>query len=104
MPVRREIDVEATPEEVWEALVDEERRADWLREPDRAIEVEEAEAPSRLVWWWSDGDDPPTRVEFSIVAVPDGARVVVTETVPMFPLFPLAALAAAASGGVLVAA
>ena len=69
--------------------------------PSREIEVEEADAPRRLVWSWSEGDDPPTRVEFSIVAVPDGARVVVTETVPMFPL---PALAAGLAGGVLVAA
>ncbi len=94
MAVRREIEIEASPEEVWEALVDEERRDDWLGEDDREIEVEAADAPHRLVWWWSGGDEPPTRVEFSIVAVPAGARVVVTESVPSFPLPALAAAVA----------
>ncbi len=99
MPVRREIEVEASPEEVWEALVDEERRDDWLDEPGREIDVEEAQAPHRLVWWWSDGDEPPTRVEFSIVAVPRGTRVVVTESVPEFPLAELAARVGTALAG-----
>lgn len=91
MGVRREIDVDVSPEEVWEALVDEQRRADWLQEPDREIDIEQADAPHRLVWWWADGDEPPTRVEFSIVALPRGTRVVVTETVPSFPLPALSA-------------
>jgi len=91
--LRREIEVQASPEEVWEALVDEERRADWLDEPDRDVDVEVVEAPNRLVWWWADGDEPPTRVEFSIEAIPrgGGSRVVVTESVPTFPLPALAA-------------
>ncbi|MGO9902737.1 MAG: SRPBCC family protein [Solirubrobacteraceae bacterium] len=91
MPVRREIEVEATPEDVWEALVDEDRRAEWLGEEGRQIDVEQIQAPSRLVWWWSEGEEPPTRVEVQIVGVPAGARVVVTETIPAFPLASLSA-------------
>lgn len=91
MPVRREIEVEATPEDVWEALVDEDRRAEWLGEEGRDIDVEEVQAPSRLVWWWSAGEEPPTRVEVLIVGVPAGARVVVTESIPAFPLAALSA-------------
>ena len=87
MPAQREIEVEATPEEVWEALTTEEGRERWLEEdPAREIHVEHAEEPSRLVWWWWSGDEPATRVEFLVVAVPAGARIVVTESVPSFPL------------------
>src|SRR6185436_15220154 len=53
MPAQREIEVEATPEEVWEALTTEEGRERWLEEePGREIHVELADEPSRLVWWW----------------------------------------------------
>jgi len=90
--VRREVEVEASPEEVWEALASEEGRERWLDEPEREIEVEleHAEDPRRLVWWWSTGDEPPTRVEFLVVAAPAGARVVVTESIPSFPMSMLA--------------
>jgi uncharacterized protein YndB with AHSA1/START domain len=91
MPVRSEIHVDASPEEVWKALVDEQRRADWLDEPEREIDVEEVRAPDRLVWWWVDDDGRRTRVEVLIVAAPVGARVVVTESIPAFPLASLAA-------------
>jgi len=91
LPLRREIEVEATPEEVWEALTTEEGRDGWLEEDAaREIQVELADEPSRLVWWWWRDDEPPSRVEFLVVAVPAGARVVVTETVPTFPLTLLA--------------
>ena len=86
-PAQREIEVEASPEEVWEALTTEEGRERWLEDdPDRKIHVEHADEPSRLVWWWWSGDEPATRVEFLVVAAPAGTRVIVTETMPAFPL------------------
>jgi uncharacterized protein YndB with AHSA1/START domain len=91
MAVRREIDVEASPEEVFAALATEEGRERWLSEPEREIHVEVLDAPHRLVWWWAGAREPATRVEFVIVAVPAGARVVVTESVPSFPIAMLAA-------------
>ena len=85
--MRREVEIEATPEEVWESLATEEGRERWLEDdPQREIHVEVAEQPSRLVWWWWSGDEPATRVEFLVVAAPAGARVVVTESRPRFPL------------------
>jgi uncharacterized protein YndB with AHSA1/START domain len=91
MSVRREVEIEATPEEVWESLSTEEGRERWLEtDPTRRIHVEVTEEPSRLVWWWWRGEEPATRVEFLVVAAPAGTRVVVTETAPRFPLALLA--------------
>jgi uncharacterized protein YndB with AHSA1/START domain len=94
--VHRQVDVEASPEEVFEALVTEEGRDRWLGEPDRQIHVESADPPHRLVWWWVSEDQPATRVDFRIVALPPGegdglTRVTVTESAPSFPLASLAA-------------
>ena len=91
MAVSREIDIEASPEEVWEALATEQGRERWLQEPEREIEVEVLDAPHRLVWWWSSYEEPPTRVEFLLVPAIAGTRVVVTESVPSFPIATLAA-------------
>jgi uncharacterized protein YndB with AHSA1/START domain len=90
--VRREILIEASPEEVWSALSSEEGREDWLgADPEREIHVEPVEQPGRLVWWWQHGEEQATRVEFLVVAAPAGARVIVTETAPAFPLAMFAA-------------
>jgi len=91
MAVRREIDVEASPEEVWEALATEEGRERWLEEPERAIHIEVADVPHRLVWRWAEGDNPPSRVEFEVRAIPAGTRVVVTESALRLPITMLAA-------------
>jgi len=91
MEIRREIDVEASPEEVFEALATEEGRESWLDEPGREIHVESFEPPERLVWWWGAEDRPATRVDFRILARPGGTRIVVTESAPSFPLADLRA-------------
>jgi uncharacterized protein YndB with AHSA1/START domain len=94
MAVRREIDVDASPEEVFAALATEEGRERWLDEPQRDIHVEVLDAPHRLVWWWAGADEPATRVEFLVVAgiAPElPTRVIVTESVPSFLLARLAA-------------
>lgn len=94
MAVRREIDVDGSPEEVFEALATEEGRERWLAEPEREIHVEVLDAPHRLVWWWAGAEEPATRVEFVVVAGTEPhqpTRVVVTESVPSFPLAMLAA-------------
>ena len=89
--VRREVDVDASPEEVFEALVTDDGRESWLGEPERQIHIESCDPPNQLVWWWSSEEQPATRVEFRIVELPRGARVVVTESIPTFPLASLAA-------------
>jgi len=90
VPETREIEVEATPQEVFDAIATEEGRERWLGEPDREVLVETCDAPHRIVWWWWEADGPATRVEFLVVAAPAGARVVVTETSPAVPLAALA--------------
>ena len=91
MSVRREVQIEATPEEVWEALATDEGRERWLEEDaEREIHVEVADEPSRMVWWWWRGDEPATRVELLVVAAPIGSRVIVVESQPAFPLVALA--------------
>ncbi len=85
--VRREVDIDAAPEQVWDALATEEGREAWLEpDPERELEVEHAEPPERLVWWWWRGDEQPRKVELQVVAVPWGSRVIVTESEPQFPL------------------
>src|SRR4051794_41778567 len=91
MSVRREVEIEASPEEVWEALATEEGRERWLEEdPEREIHVEIADQPSRMVWWWWRGDEPATRVELLVVAAPARARVGGVESRPRAPHLALA--------------
>lgn len=85
--VRREVDIDASPDEVWEALATEEGREAWLEpDPERELEVEAQDAPEHLVWWWWRGDEQPRKVELRLIGVPWGTRVIVTETEPQFPL------------------
>src|SRR6476660_3251644 len=76
--VARDITIDGDPDEVWEALTDPELLAEWLGEDGQAL-VEEAEPSERLVLWLYEDDDPGSRVELRLVAVPDGTRVTVTE-------------------------
>jgi uncharacterized protein YndB with AHSA1/START domain len=76
--VARDITIDGDPDEVWEALTDPELLAEWLGDDGHAI-VEEAEPAERLVLWLSEDDEPGSRVELRLVAVPDGTRVTVTD-------------------------
>ncbi len=101
-PVHRSVEVEASPDEVWELLVDDDQRAAWFGgettldvEPDGAGEftdpdgtrrsavVEDVEPGRRLSWtWWTD-DDPDgdrSRVDVDLTPTPAGTRISVTET------------------------
>ncbi len=99
MEVEREIVLDAPPEEVWEALTDPERLEEWFANDveldlesgegtfrwddgdERHAVVEELEPERRLaIRWW--GPDAPevSRVTFTLVAIPTGTRLVVTET------------------------
>ena len=96
--VERETLVEATPEEVWGALTDEDRLEEWLapeveldaveggeiavRDGDdhRAGTVETLEEYERLAFTWSRPGEGESFVEFTIEALPGGTRVTVVET------------------------
>jgi uncharacterized protein YndB with AHSA1/START domain len=95
MSIRREIDIEATPEEVWDALATDEGRERWLDGDEREVLVEVVEEPRRLVWWWA-GDEAWSRVEITLVPAVAATRVVVVESAPAFPLTTLASMFARA--------
>ena len=91
MSIRREIDIEATPEEVWDVLATEEGRERWLDGDEREVLVEVVEEPRRLVWWWA-GNEAWSRVEITLVPAVAATRVVVVESAPAFPLATLASM------------
>ncbi len=96
--VERETFVEATPEEVWEALTDEDRLEEWMapeveldpveggeiavRDGDdqRTGTVETVEESERFAFTWSRPGEGDSFVEFTIEALPAGTRVTVVET------------------------
>src|SRR4051795_8597065 len=105
--VERETMVEASPEEVWEALTDEDRLEEWLPpeveldpveggeiavgdgEDRRTGTVETLEESERFAFTWSRPGEGESFVEFTIEALPGGSRVTVVET----PIGPTAAAA-----------
>jgi uncharacterized protein YndB with AHSA1/START domain len=91
--VERELTVPEEAEEVWRTLAE----PDWLGE-DASIElreagevrageregfVEEADAPRRLVFWWSAPDEEASRVEIDLEECEDGTCVHVIESRPL---------------------
>jgi uncharacterized protein YndB with AHSA1/START domain len=96
--VKRETDLPAGPDEVWEALTDDERLEEWLgteveldpveggevrvRDDDgeRSGTVETVIERERLGFTWAHPGEDPSTVEFAIEAVPGGTRLIVTET------------------------
>ena len=91
--VERELTVPEEIEEVWESLAEPE----WLGEGasikleeagevhagERTGFVEEAEAPRRLVFWWSARDEEATRVEIDLDETGAGTHIRVTESRPL---------------------
>ena len=96
--VERETLVEATPDEVWEALTDEDRLEEWMapeveldpteggeiavRDGDdqRTGTVETLDEGERFAFTWSRPGEGESFVEFTIEALPGGSRVTVVET------------------------
>src|SRR5215208_4444015 len=96
--VERETMIEASPEEVWEALTDEDRLEEWMapeveldpteggeisvRDGDdhRTGTVETVEEQERFAFTWSRPGEGESFVEFTIEALPGGSRVTVIET------------------------
>jgi uncharacterized protein YndB with AHSA1/START domain len=95
MHVTREITLNAPAEEVWRSLAHPtwlaedggdasiELRPDGdLRVGDRTGFVEEAEEPTRLVFWWSRPGEDATRVEMELEADGDETHLRVFEELP----------------------
>ena len=96
--VERETMVEASPEEVWEALTDEDRLEEWMApeveldpteggeitvrdgNDHRSGTVETLEEPERFAFTWSRPGEGESFVEFTIEPLPGGTRVRVVET------------------------
>jgi uncharacterized protein YndB with AHSA1/START domain len=96
--VERDTLVEASPEEVWEALTDEDRLEEWLApdveldpveggeiavrdgDDERTGTVETVEEDERFAFTWSRPGEGESFVEFTIEALPGGSRVTVVET------------------------
>ena len=91
--VERELRVEDSAEEVWRSLAEpawlgddaaiELREAGEVRAGERTGFVEEADAPRRLVFWWSAPDEEATRVEIDLDETDDGTHIRVTESRPL---------------------
>ena len=91
--VERELTVPEEAEEVWRSLAEPEwlgedatielREAGEVRTGERDGFVEEADAPRRLVFWWSAPGEEATRVEIDLEELDDGTRVRVTESRPL---------------------
>ena len=91
--VERELTVPETAEEVWTSLAEPEwlgddatidlREAGDVRAGDRAGFVEEADAPRRLVFWWSGPGEEAPRVEIDLDETDTGTHIRITESRPL---------------------
>jgi uncharacterized protein YndB with AHSA1/START domain len=91
--VERELFVPEPREEVWHSLTEPEwlgedaaidpRPAGEVRAGGRTGFVEEADAPRRLVFWWSEPDEEASRVELELRDVDEGTLIRVTESRPL---------------------
>jgi uncharacterized protein YndB with AHSA1/START domain len=96
--VERETLVEAAPEEVWEALTDEDRLEEWMApdveldpieggeiavrdgDDERLGTVETLEEEERFAFTWYRPGEGESFVEFTLEPLPAGTRVTVVET------------------------
>lgn len=91
--VERELTVPESAEEVWRCLSEpgwlgedasiELREAGEVSAGERTGFVEEADAPRRLVFWWSDPGEEATRVEIDLDETGAGTDIRVTESRPL---------------------
>ena len=95
--IEREVWLPAPPETVWDAVTSD----GWLAErvsldlrpggearfesADRVRSgwIEDVSAPERLSFWWSDDDEPASRVELRIEAREESTRLRIVETRPL---------------------
>ena len=99
MEVTREVELPASPEEVWEALTDPEQLEEWFATEvelevrtgglgvfrwgngeTRTAVVEEVDPPRRFGFRWTDGDEAESEVVFDLEETAGGTRVTVRES------------------------
>jgi uncharacterized protein YndB with AHSA1/START domain len=96
--VERETLIEASPEEVWEAITDEDRLEEWIapeveldpveggdatfrfEDGERSGTVETVEEEERFAFTWARPGEGESLVEFTIEPLPLGTRLTVVET------------------------
>jgi uncharacterized protein YndB with AHSA1/START domain len=76
--VTREIDLDATAEEVWRLVADPEELAGWVGDEVRTAQVVSDDGGRRLSWAWAP-DGVESTVELTVVEEGDRSRVRVTE-------------------------
>jgi uncharacterized protein YndB with AHSA1/START domain len=91
--VERELTVPDGIDDVWRSLAEPEwlgegatielHEAGEVRAGDRSGFVEEADAPRRLVFWWSAPGEEATRVELDLDETGAGTQIRVTESRPL---------------------
>ena len=101
--VTRSVDLDVAPEDVWEAIVDDDARSAWLGgetrlDPvpggegyattddgeHRRVRVDAVEPGRRLSFhWWADDGDDLSVVELVVIPRPGGSTLTVTETMPV---------------------
>jgi uncharacterized protein YndB with AHSA1/START domain len=95
--IERELVVDASPEEVWDAIVGDGWLADEVEldlrvggdaifrsgQQTRTGWVEDVLAPERLAFWWAVDGQPATRVELRVLTEQDATRVRVVESRPL---------------------
>jgi uncharacterized protein YndB with AHSA1/START domain len=112
--VERETLLDATPDEVWDAISSESRLEEWLadeveldlveggdavfrfEDEERRGTVERVEEGSGLAFTWARPGEPPSLVELTVEALPAGTRLVVVESTPT--VGPMAAAGPVACG------
>jgi uncharacterized protein YndB with AHSA1/START domain len=99
MEIRREIVLDAPPDEIWDALTDPRELAEWFANDveldvrpggegvfrwddgsERRALVEVVVANARFEFWWWSPDGEATLVAIALDPLEDGTRVIVTET------------------------
>jgi uncharacterized protein YndB with AHSA1/START domain len=95
--IERELLVDASPEEVWEAvtgpgwladevLLDLRPGGDAVFRSEHEVKtgwVEDVSAPERLAFWWALDGEPATRVELTLLTEQAATRLRVVETRPL---------------------
>jgi uncharacterized protein YndB with AHSA1/START domain len=83
--VTRTVDLDAAPDDVWDAVADPERRQAWLDDDDaidREVRIDSIDDGRSLAWTWWDPGQPTgaSRVEIVLTELATGGtRVAVTE-------------------------